>query len=96
MQKNELGYTVSAEEIESYWKHIMFFLDSVEERNKLLKRVRNFDFTEYLYDEQSLKRILESLEHGDKVDDFTQQQLGFLDKKYVPNCITYFTRKYVR
>ncbi len=96
LQKNELGYTVSAEEIESYWKHIMFFLDSVEERNKLLKRVRNFDFTDYLYNEQSLKRILELLELGDKVVDFTQQQLGILDKKYVPNCITYFMRKYVR
>jgi glycosyltransferase involved in cell wall biosynthesis len=96
IQNNELGFAVSAEEIESYWNHIMIFLESIEVRNKFLSRVRNFDFKDYLYNEQSLQRLIESIECENKATDFSYQQLGILDKKYVPNCITYFTRKYVR
>lgn len=96
IQQHNIGYVVHDEDVDSYWRFTLRLISSVDAKNDMIQKIRNFDWRGYLFNEPSFLKLLYIKDLKDKPSFFTSQKLGILDNKYVPNLITFLLRKYVK
>lgn len=96
IQRHNIGYVVQEEDVDSYWRYILRLISSVDAKNDMIQKIRNFDWSGYLFNEPSFLKLLYIKDLQHKPSFFTAQKMGILDNKYVPNLITFLIRKYVK